>query len=155
MTAFNKIVVQGCPPSREAKVASDGTITPGDLIERKSTDEMKVHATAGGTVGCKYFAVENLPVGGEISDAYAVGSIVQFVHAQAGDLINARILDGDNIVIGDKLESGGNGRLRKLVADTSAGTIKPGAIIAEAREAKDMSSSALIDGTGRCLVEII
>jgi hypothetical protein len=136
----NTILLKGSPIRKEAIAA--GAITPGHLILRDSNGKVAVHATAGGN-NAPRFAFENDLVGLEISDAYAAGDQVQFIHCKRGDEVNALVAAGAGaIVIGDKLESAGDGTLRKYTN---------GVILAEAIQAVDNSAGAAV---ARIKVEI-
>lgn len=146
---------------RKERVA-DGAITPGHLVYLKSTDKVGVHATAGGNAQ-KAFAIEDDLQGKTISDAYADASRVQYEIMERGAEINALIANGQDIAIGDPLESAGDGTLQKHIPDVesvdddSSGnviTVFSDAIVAYAIEACDMSDSSAADPSGRCAVEI-
>lgn len=137
---------------RKAEYKAAGGITPGHLLQISSAGAV-VHAVAGGNC-YPLFAIENDLVGNDINDAYTSGQQIQAVWAGKGTQLNALIADGENIAIGDLLESNGAGRLRKHVLD-STGIYYTKNIIAVAEEACDMSGSAGVDPSGRCLVTII
>jgi hypothetical protein len=102
------------------------------------------------------FAVEDELQGGSIDDAYAASSRVQVWTPQRGDVVYALLKDGQNVVIGDLLESAGDGTLQKWVADTwtsqNVGTIYGQVIVGTALEAVDLSNSAV--AVGRIKVKI-
>lgn len=150
--AVKTIVVKG-QGVRKERIAN-AAITPGHLVEVMSTGKLRKHATAAGTAQ-KAFAVEDDLQGKVISDDYAAASIVQYNVMQPGDEVYALIKDGETIVIGDYLESGGDGTLQKQSV-TSAGEVEyPGSAVAVALEAVDMSGSSAADPSGRCIVEIL
>ncbi|MBW1723512.1 MAG: hypothetical protein JRJ78_15830 [Deltaproteobacteria bacterium] len=137
--AFRTIVLKGDPIRKEAKAG--GTITPGHLLYYSAADTVKVHASSGQPTGAM-FAIENSLEGGEIGDDYSTGDRVQYVHARPGDEIYAWLKDGENVSVGDYLQSGGNGDLIKYVA-SSAGKIEyPNSIVAVALEAVNLSASS-------------
>ena len=140
---------------RNEALANTSGILPGHLIELMSTGKIRVHATAGGSAPERAFAVEDELQGGEIDTAYSSGAIVQYNIFNRGDEVYAWLLNGESVVIGDKLESAGNGELRKVVADTSARTVAVQSIIGIALQAVDMSGSAGVDPTGRIAIRII
>jgi hypothetical protein len=150
--AFKTIILKGEGIPGEA--IGSGTIRPGDLIEKTSAGLVQRHSSAGGYAQLMV-AVENSIAGVAIGTAYASTALVQYVLLHEGMTVLMRLADGENVAINDKLESNGSlGELRKEVADTSAGTIKPGARIGRAAVAVDMSSSAGADPSGLIQVEI-
>lgn len=151
--AFKKIMLEGGDKPRIAEYEADAAITPGHVIYFMSTGKVAVHAVAGGSVVPLMVALENSLVGKTIADAYTAGDRVQVWFPQRGDIALMRIKNGENIAVADKLESGAAGELRKLVADTSVGTIALDCIIGQALTAADMSGSAGVD-VPLCLVRI-
>lgn len=147
------ILLIGEPNRRERDAAA--AITPGNLIELTSSDTVQNHSTAGGRVGPRYVCVENDIAGDDIDDAYAAGEVVQFHSARPGDVLLMRLNDGENVVIGDFLQSAGNGLLRRTDGDSSAFDAEATSIIAVALEAKDMSDSSAADPSDRLRVEIV
>ena len=123
----------------EEFVAS-AAITPGHLVELMSTGEIRVHATAGGNV-LPMFAMEDELQGNDIDDAYADGDVVKVWIPQRGDIVNAILADGQNISIGDFLESTNDGTLTKHVADSGAGANLGNQIIGQAIEAVNLAAS--------------
>ena len=132
---------------------ANAAITPGHLVEVMSTGKVRVHATAGGNV-LPMFALEDELQGKGIDDAYAANAPVQVWIPNRGDIVNCLLKDGQNVAIGDFLESAGNGKLQKHVAD-STGDIYTQSIVAQAIEAVDMSGSSGEDPDGRIQVRIV
>jgi hypothetical protein len=134
-TAPRTIILKGRGIRREAPAG--GTITPGHLVTINTSGQLVVHATAGGA-NSKCFAVEaeNLNPGGssqvaDIDTNYAANDYVQAEHLYCGCEVNALVAAAaPAIVIGDLLESAGNGTLRKLTT---------GVAIAQALKAVDNS----------------
>lgn len=153
--AYKSIIIKAHPEPCLSEWPADAAITPGHILEINSTSEVKVHATAGGMIKGLIVALENSPEGQTITDAYAAADRVYCWHPRPGDEFYGLVLNGENIAIGDVLESGASGTLRKLVADTSAGTIKVGSIVGVALTAVDMSGSDGEDPTGRIRVLVI
>lgn len=150
--AIKKIFVRG-EPIREEKKA-DAAITPGHLCEITSTG-VKVHATAGGRAYA-LFAEEDYLQGNEIGTAYTTANRVLLGTAPPGAFVYAIIKDGEDIAVGDFLESGGSGELREVDADPSVGTVVTGSVIAVAEAALDLSGSSGADpASARCLVRIV
>jgi hypothetical protein len=98
MGAQNTIMVNADNAKREEATAA-AIITPGNLLERTSSDTVQKHSTAGST-NIKMFAVENDLVGNDINDNYAASEQVQYIHAVPGNLINGILADGETVVGG-------------------------------------------------------
>jgi len=140
--------------------AAVAALFPGSLVELTSADKVQKHSTAQGNVCPPMVALEDELQGNEISDAYAADDKVNVWIPQRGDEAYMILDDGENVAIGDFLESAGNGYLQKHVADvaeldveldSSGGvvqpasfsqTIYPNAIVAVALEAVDLSASS-------------
>ena len=124
----NTILLKG-RGHRVEKIAG-GTITPGMLVNRTSTDTLVAHATASGAAP-KMFAVENDIVGNAITDNYLVNDYVQAEVLYSGCEVLAFLVAGGTAVVeGDFLESAGDGSLRKFTS---------GVIIAQVLTALDNS----------------
>jgi hypothetical protein len=156
--AAKTIVLKGRGIRNEA--VANAAITPGHLVELMSTGKIRVHATAGGNAAA-LFAVEDDLQGKTIDDAYAANAIAQYEAVYPGCEVQAWIADGQNIAIGDFLESAGGGELQKHTADVdlnnSSGdfTVNTNQIVAVAMEACNMSGSAKVDPSGKCRVRIV
>jgi hypothetical protein len=114
------IVLRGEPRVGELPSANSQSIKPGMLVERTSAGTVRKHATAGGRAA-KMFALEQGYAGAYIDDAYLDAEQVTVAHCKPGDQINAWV--GANalaLVIGDLVESAGDGTLRKSDAATAA-----------------------------------
>ncbi len=138
------IRLKGDPLQKEF-VATAVAITPGYLIERTSTaKQCQAHSTAGGRAQ-KLFAIEDVDQGKEISEAYAVSAQIQAMAFRSGDELDAVLQDGEVVIIGDFLESNGDGTLRKLVevdvAQSASGNVQGENIIGQALEAKSPSGA--------------
>ncbi len=123
-------------------------ITPGHLVELTSADKFQKHATQSGN-NDKTFALENSTLGKTITDAYASGDTVIARTFRPGDRVYAILADSQTIVIGDLLESAGDGTLQKWVQD-STGVYVPNQIVAKALEAVTTSGS-----TSRIKIQIV
>lgn len=149
--AYKTITIQGDGVRQEA--VANAAITPGHLIELMSTSKVRVHASAGQPC-LPMFAVENDLEGKEIGDAYAAADMVQYCHFGSGDVVYALIANGQDIAVGDKLESAGTGALRKYAASSAGAVEYPLSIVGVALDAVDMSGSSAVDPSGRCRVRI-
>lgn len=94
-------------------LAANEAITPGMLIERYVSSgklRWRKHATAAGA--CHTFATEASMQNKGITDDYAINDLVEASVGAPGTTFYGLIPSGHNIAFGDKLESGGNGKLR-------------------------------------------
>jgi len=121
-------------------------ITPGMLVELTSAGKVQAHSTAGGNAQTM-FAFEDELQGKGINDAYAADDKVQVWHARPGDEVNAILPDGQNISIGDLLESAGDGMLQAH-SPASEGAEYPEGVVAVALEAVDLSDSSAAESSG-------
>ena len=133
---------------------ANAAITPGHLVELMSTNKVKVHTTESGNALPKMFALEDELQGKEIDDDYAADDRVQVWVCQPGEVVNALLKDGETIVIGDALESAGDGTLQKVAAD-STGVYYYNQIVGIALEALDLSGSSGEESTSRLAVMIV
>jgi len=129
-------------------------ITPGMLIELTSAGKVQKHSSAG-QFAEKMFALENELEGGGIDDAYAAADQVQCWIAGRGDQVYAFLADGENVAIGDILESHGDGYLQKADAESAGSATYPDSVIGIALEAVDMSGSSGEDPSGRIKIRVI
>lgn len=147
---MNTIIGKEYVAIRDERI-TDGTITPGMLCQLKSNGNVIAHNRAGGPSE-RLFALEDDNVGKGITDNYVATDLVKLKRAIPGEEIYAHLTNaGNNIVIGDYMESAGNGKLRKVEASlSSAGNAElPGAIVGVALEA------VAIGATARILVRIV
>ncbi len=156
-TRFKTIILKGSGIRKEA--IADGAITPGHLVYLKSTGKVGVHASATGHAQIA-FAVEDDLQGKAIETAYTTATLVQYEVMQRGSEVYAILKDGENVAIGDPLESAGNGELQKHVTDlhTDSSDTYTGAnigtIVGYAMTAVDMSDSTDADPSPRIVVEV-
>jgi len=145
------------------ELAAAGAITPGMLVELTSAGAVVAHNSAGENA-LIMFARENEYEGKGINDAYASGDKCHVWIPGRGDQVYAILADGENVAIGDFLESNGEGYLRKFVADpvsSAGGDIQPQSLIGVATEAVDLSDSSAEESSGplayekRIIVRII
>lgn len=136
----------------EERVAA-AAITPGMLIELTSANKVQAHSTASGNVAPVMWALEDELQGNGITDAYSADNVVQCWVTVPGEQVYALLLDGENVAIGDKLASAGNGYLKKHDDDSA----RSEEIVAIALEAIDRSTSSGGDTnvTGRIEVMVV
>ena len=109
----NTIDLNGSALNKELDAA--GAITPGHLIERDGSGTVVVHSTAAARAAAM-FARENDLLGADITVAYASGDRVQMLMFPKGGEVNALVAaSATAIVVGDFLESAGDGTLRLMV----------------------------------------
>lgn len=118
-----------------------GAITPGHLVMVNSSGDVVVHNSAGGNA-FPMFALENELEGGDMDTAYANDDQVQVWIPGRGDIVNAILKDGQNVVIGDWLESAGDGTLQKHAADSSGSAIYGNQLVGQVVAAVDLSGSS-------------
>jgi len=116
-------------------------ITPGMLLELDSDSEVRAHDTAQGSCVPIMFALEDELQGRGIDTDYAAADQVQVWIPYRGDIVNALLRDEETIVIGDFLESDGEGLLKKYSAPTSGDQdVYPNLIVGVAMNAVDLST---------------
>ena len=152
--AYKTILIKAHPEPVLEEYKADAALTPGHLLEINSTNEVKKHATSGGKCYA-LIALENSQQGKSITDDYVLGEQVYCAWLRTGDEFFGILANGENVGQGDYLESNGDGTFKKLVADTSALSIKVGSLKFMANEAVDMSGSTGADPSGRIRVKVI
>ena len=136
------------------EIAAGGTITPGMLIAEGSAGTVTVHSSAGANA-LPMFALEDELQGNGVDDDYSSGDRVQCWYPYRGDQVYALLKDGETIVVGDLLESAGDGYLQKHTADSAGAVEYPLAVVAQATEALDLSGSSGAETTQRIIVRIV
>jgi len=146
--AYKTITLKGDPVRFERAAAA--AITPGFLIELTSADTVQAHATAGGTAAT-VFALEDENQGKEIADAYTLANVVLAAVFKPGDEVLGLLADGENAAIGSFLESNGDGYLRVVDTDVSAGDIGVQSVVGVSLQTLDFSGSSGVDPTSQRL----
>lgn len=141
--SFNTIKINNHSDNFEEYVA-DAAILPGTLLELNTDNEVKVHATAGGNVGPKMFALEDAFQGKGIDDAYAAGDRVRVWFPSPGDIVLAILADGQDVAEGTLLESNGAGYLTAHSADEASvlPNVQSNPIVAISLEEMDASADS-------------
>jgi hypothetical protein len=135
--AVKTILIKGSAVRKEG--IAGGTITPGHLVHRNSSNQFVVHPTAAATA-MRAFAMENEVVGGDINDTYAANDTILVAYPAPGSEVYALVpASAAAIVIGDTLESAGNGMLRKATTDAATDDTQRNSSIGKALEAVDNS----------------
>lgn len=135
----NTIKLKGCGRYEEA--FANAALTPGHLIEVMSTGKVRKHATEGGYAE-RAFALEDALQGKTIDDAYAADDKVGYTLACPGDEVFAYIAAGENVAVGDRLISNGDGTLQKETGAGSGVTVKQ--VIATARQAINLTGGGAV-----------
>ena len=148
----------------EELTATAVAIKPGFLLELASATTVQAHSTAEGNV-LPMFALEDQFQGKAITADYAVSVKIQVWIPRRGDIVYAYLADGEDVSVGDFLESNGAGALQKHVPETQsweagasgAGqiTVPPNPIVGQAIEAVNLSDSANLTALGRIKVRIL
>jgi hypothetical protein len=115
---------------------------PGHLLEVDTSGDVQKHSSGGG-VAAKMFAVEDELQGKGIDDQYSSGDPLKVWLPTPGDEVYAILADGENVSIGTKLVSNGDGTLKAYGSETA-----PNAVVAEATEAVDLSGSSGTESSG-------
>ncbi len=123
----------------EALSAAASAIVPGMLIEELAAGTVQEHTTAAANAQ-RLFALANLANGETIDDAYGVGETVRYGAAHTGQKVFTLVAAAAAaIVIGNALESAGDGTVRIAAADAATDTAQRDAIVGYAVEAVDNS----------------
>lgn len=114
---FNTITARTNGLYMQDEAIANAVIRPGMLLEERSDGKVEPHGVAGGNVMPK-FAVEDDLQGKGIDDLYASGARVIYRTFQRGDRVWALLDHDQTVVVGDYVESAGNGLLRKHTPTT-------------------------------------
>ena len=117
----NTITLVGRYSRKEQEFTANAALSPGHLLEVLSTGKVKKHATAAG-VSELMFAQEDALQGKTITDAYIADDKVFVTFPLKGDEINALIKAGQNLTVGIKLISAGDGTLIDVADGATAVT---------------------------------
>lgn len=152
---YNTVVLKGYPMRKEA-IANE-SITPGHLLNLNSSGKLIKHAGAAKSASAM-FAIENevwsnTNAFGTIDTAYGANYNVLYGIFQPGDEVYALVAAGASaIVVGDLLESAGDGTLRKVATDSATSQDERRADVARALTAVDNSGGS---AAVRIVVEIL
>ncbi len=121
--------------AQEEYYAAEAGIYPGMLVELNSDGKLIKHASSGGALGDEaMFAMEDYLQGRNVGTVYAINEIVFVIIPNKGSEINALLDDGESVVPGDKIMSGGDGTVKKNAGGTS--------IVGESTGTLDLSASS-------------
>lgn len=135
----SKVIALRGEPIVDEQNSCSAAITPGHLIEI-NTGQWRKHATAAGNAP-PWFALERDEMGDGIDVAYAANDTVKAGFFAKGMRVNALIPIGQTLAKGDKLESNGDGTLRKLVTDAATDDTQRISVVAEAAEAVSLTAA--------------
>lgn len=123
-------------------LAASAAISYGYLIERHSDSgvlKWKANASATNQVEMAV-ALDEPELNQGLSGAYAAGDLVKAWHLQVGDVFYGVIPSGQDIAIGDLLQSNGDGKMKEATAATADANVArfralsaPGAVTADTR----------------------
>ncbi len=136
----NQIMLKG--DFRRDEALAGAAISPGDLVELNSAGKVIVHATEGGYAE-RAFAIEDALQGKDLTTNYAEGDLVQYNIVEVGAEVQAFLFAGEDVAIGEKLISNGDGTLVANGSEASGITVNQ--IVAVAMEALDLSASGAAD----------
>lgn len=125
---------------------------PGHLLMVTSANKVQKHNVASGNI-LPMVAIEDALQGKGITEAYAADDIVRCWIPTRGCIVKLRLKDGQTVVVGDWVESAGDGTVQKWVVD-STGDYFPAQLVGQVVEAVDMSGSSGVDPDGFVNVRI-
>ena len=125
------------------KVRKEGIATvaikPGYLINRSTAIGLRPHPSAG-LNALPFFALENEVIGGDINGTYAIDdTVLAGVFASGSEVLAVLAASAAAIVVGDALESDGDGTLRVATTDAATDDTQRDAVVGYALEAVDNS----------------
>lgn len=97
----------------EEYLVTSGSSYPGMLVELLSTGKVELHGTALGAAECMILKEDALQ-GNTVDDAYSADDLAFVAIIPPGCRFYGMVASGETIVIGDKLESAGDGTFQKL-----------------------------------------
>lgn len=138
--SLKTILLKGDGTSIE-RLAAAATIYPGFLCELNSSDQLAVHSVSGGSQS-SIVALEDENRGREIGTAYGSGNVVVARALRPGDVALMVIADGQNISIGEYVDSNGDGTLKSQEPASAGVSEFPRSCVGVALSAVDASDSA-------------
>jgi hypothetical protein len=152
MATYNTVKLKSFSDSDViVELVAASAISPGHIIEMNSNGKVKAHATEGGNVAPIMVALEDELQGNGLDDDYAADDQVQCWIPQRGDELLAILADGEDVNVGDLVESAGGGTVQKYTADTgdssaATATVYPNQIIGQVLAALNLSGSSASGG---------
>jgi len=128
-TSPNKIMIAGDPTTViRHHPAGVGTIVPGMLIEGFNNGGVyswRPHSAAAG-IAPAFIAIDEPILNQTLSTtgpAYGAGALIPVWPARLGDVAWMLIPSGQNVTVGDALQSNGDGKLKAATATTATGNV--------------------------------
>ena len=119
----------------EEYYAAEAGIFPGMLLELNSDGKVIKDTTSGGALGDEVIvALEDYLQGRTVETVYAINEIVLVALPHKGSEVNMLLDDGESVVPGDKIMSGGDGTVKKNAGGTN--------ILGESTGTLDLTASA-------------
>lgn len=135
----NRVHSKGSARHEEA-VAGVAGMLPGMLAKLNSSGQIVKHTTEGGALGDETLVVEENALFGDNPDtAYTVDTQANYLIPQKGSVVNMLLEDGQNLSIGEKVMSAGNGLIKATDDIESGETLAH--VIGVAEEARDLTGS--------------
>lgn len=158
------ILLTGDDPNvYEGLAKASSNLVPGMLAERFSDGTIRPHSTAGGSAS-RSFVRERDYASGSIDSVFADGDTVMVIAARPGDRIYAFLpANAPAVVLGNYLESNGDGTLRLAAAGVAArasltlGTGNAGVIFTATQPGADGNdiSIQVIAGTSAAQTQVV
>lgn len=117
----------GFAPVHDNEHIASGIITPGMLIEivpdqASAAPKYRFHTTSTEQVSIIVAGEQNWMNLG-VDDDYADGDLVDAIYLKPGSIIWGLLASGQNISMGEKLQSAGDGTLKSATATTAAANV--------------------------------
>jgi len=128
----------------EEHTADVAGIYPGMLLEVDSSNQVLPHSSVG-DIAEALFAEEDALQANTVDTVYTIENVVSCILPNKGSEVRALIQADQDIAIGDKLVSGGDGTLIERTATTQR-------VIAYAMEACDLTDSGAVNTLARVRV---
>ncbi len=139
----NRVHSKG-PFRQDEALAGVAGILPGMLLKLNSAGAVIRHTTEGGVLGDEtLIAMEDALQGKNADTAYTNGTRVTYAIPGKGSVFNLLIEDEQDIAIGDKIMSAGNGKLKETTDLESGETLAH--VVGVAEEANDLTGSDTAD----------
>lgn len=131
--ARRTVLLKGDLGWRYEEAYASVAIYPGNLGMRDSNGKIQPHNVRGGRAE-KLFPVEDALQGKLISTQYAIGDLVRYIIVPPGSSVQAILKKLENVVIGDKLISNGDGTLVKAASAVLANAVASSTAVTAAVE---------------------
>lgn len=142
IVATDKIVLAGVRSVVEKEIETETSMYPGVLVKKGSTDNEVVVGTDG-AVAYGWLGYEDTPImhrPANIDAIYAVNARAGIVSGP-GIVLRAKLANGDDIIMGDKLTGTAAGALKKWVPVPAGAATAEEMVVAVAMESKATTGS--------------